>query len=147
MFMFSLLFIGHLLKGISANTEIINFSATAAEFSSLPFTETWCVANFSARFITNQVVTVKKAYIRTREFNLAMEYDFCSSGTYAFSINMPRSSWMASNTERECLPARVLARLGFRSRWMEGLWQVHSSTFLACFCAFTYCLIGCIKLR
>ena len=40
MFLFSLL-ISHLLNGVSANTEIINFSATEAEFSSLPFTETW----------------------------------------------------------------------------------------------------------
>ena len=41
MFLFCLL--SHLINGIAANTEIINFSATAAEFSSLPFTETWSV--------------------------------------------------------------------------------------------------------
>ena len=57
MFLFSLLFISHLLNGISANTEIINFSATADEFSSLPFTETWSVHISQAGFtLTDQAV-------------------------------------------------------------------------------------------
>ena len=44
-----LLLIGHLLfkNGVSANTEIINFAATSAEYSNLPFTDSWCVSNFS----------------------------------------------------------------------------------------------------
>lgn len=37
------LLIGHLINGIAANTEIINFSATTTEVSSLPFTDTWSV--------------------------------------------------------------------------------------------------------
>lgn len=42
MFLFCLL-LSHLINGIAADTEIINFSATAAESYSLPFTETWSV--------------------------------------------------------------------------------------------------------
>lgn len=33
--------LGHFITGIVANTEIINFSATEAEISSLPFTDIW----------------------------------------------------------------------------------------------------------
>jgi hypothetical protein len=58
MFLFSLLLIGHLLNGILANTEIINFSATAAEFSSLPFTENWSVQ------ISQPALSLTKLYKR-----------------------------------------------------------------------------------
>ena len=83
----------------------------------------------------------KKAYLTTRKFNSSMEYDFCSSGIYTSPVDMPQSAWMASSTEGWCLPTRVLVSLGFRPRWMEDLWQVHSSTFLACLCAFITVLI------
>lgn len=65
MLLFSLLLlIGHLLNGISANTEIINFSATVAEFSSLPFTDTWSVQEiFRLAFITDQTVIIIKRHI------------------------------------------------------------------------------------
>jgi hypothetical protein len=93
MFLFSLLLIVHLLNGISANTEIINFLATSAEVSELPFTETWLVQIYQgpALSLTKQFIYIK-AYLRTGKLNSAMEYDVCSSGIYTFSVDMPQSA-------------------------------------------------------
>lgn len=41
--LFFYLLLGHLINGIAANTEIINFSATTGEFSDLSFTDSWSV--------------------------------------------------------------------------------------------------------
>ena len=84
MFLFSLLLllISHLLNGISANTEIINFSATAAEFSRLPSTDTWSVSKRPRFFITDQAVTyyffLKKRHILEPE-NSTLQWNMISA--------------------------------------------------------------------
>ena len=72
MFLFSLLLIGHLLNGISANTEIINFPATSAEFSDLQFTETWLVQISQASFLslTKQLLTYKRHILEPKNSTL-----------------------------------------------------------------------------
>jgi len=103
MFLFSfLILIGHLLNGVSANTEIINFSATSAEFSSLSFTETW------------HILEPENSTLRWSIISAPLE------ATLSQSICLNLHEWHPVQNLDAC-PHEFWLVLDLEKRWMEGL--------------------------